>query len=337
MGLHYGHLTLSERRTIFQLLEQRQPVAAIAAVLGRHRSTVHREIARNFHHSLNRDRWGHPEGGYFPVMAQRLAMRRRARRAKLVRREDLRAHVLDRLRAGWSPQQIAGRLKSQAEPLACRVSHESIYRYIYGPEGQEQRLYALLACGRRRRRGRFGRKPWRSPIPLEHSIRYRPSEAAGRAVFGHWECDLVIFMRQHGKSNVTSLVERLSRYQVLLANPDRRSMPLIGRIREVLAPLPAPARQTVTFDRGSEFLAYRILPLAGFFCAPQSPWQKGAGANANGRLRRHLPLDSAPGDRSPGALCLLAQRLNDTPRRCLGYRTPAEVFTAQLANLPLQL
>jgi len=117
---------------------------------------------------------------------------------------------------------------------------------------------------------------------------------------------------------------------VLLANPDRRPVQVIGRIAEVLEPLPAAARRTVTFDRGFEFLAYRMLPARAYFCDPQSPWQKGAVENANGRLRRHLPLDSAPEDRSSGALRLLARRLNDTPRKCLGYRTPAEVFAAQL-------
>lgn len=259
-----------------------------------------------------------------------MAGRRRARGAKLARRPELRVHVVEQLRAGWSPQQIAGRLRCQGEPLGSRVSHESIYRYVFGPDGRELGLHALLASRRNRRRVRFGRKPRASPIAPEHAIRFRPAEVDGRQVFGHWECDLVIFMRRHGKANVTSLVERTSRYHVLLANPDRRPLQVIGRIAEVLAPLPAAARRTVTFDRGFEFLAYRMLPAPAYFCDPQSPWQKGAVENAKGRLRRHLPLDSAPEDRSSGALRLLARRLNDTPRKCLGYRTPAEVFAAQL-------
>jgi len=113
MGLHYAHLTLAERRTIFRLLQEHQPVAVIATLLGRHRSTIHREIARNFHHSAVQGRWGNQERGYFPVSAQRLAGRRRARSSKLPRRPELRAHVVEQLRAGWSPQQIAGRLRWQ--------------------------------------------------------------------------------------------------------------------------------------------------------------------------------------------------------------------------------
>ena len=100
MGLHYGHLTLAERRMIFQLLQEHQLIAVIATLLGRHRSTIHREIARNFHHSPVLGRWGNREGGYVPVTAQRLAGRRRARSSKLARRPELRAHIVERLRTG---------------------------------------------------------------------------------------------------------------------------------------------------------------------------------------------------------------------------------------------
>ncbi|WP_119681702.1 helix-turn-helix domain-containing protein [Indioceanicola profundi] len=127
MGLHYAHLTLAERQTIFRLLQERQSVGSIATLLGRHRSTIHREIARNFHHSPVRDRRGHPERGYYPVTAQRLADRRRTRTSKLARRPELCAHAVQQLRAGWSPQQISGRLRCLGEPPSSRISHESIY------------------------------------------------------------------------------------------------------------------------------------------------------------------------------------------------------------------
>lgn len=194
-------------------------------------------------------------------------------------------------------------------------------------------MYALLAVARRRRRQRSGRKPRSGPIPPQHWIANRPAEVVTRQSFGHWEGDLVIFARQFGNANVTSLQERHSRFHILLPNDGRRSVPVIGRIAAVLAPLPHQARRTITFDRGTEFFAYKSLPTASYFCDPHSPWQKGGVENANGRLRRFLPLASAEADRTAAALNALAERLNNTPRRCLDYLTPAEVFAASLAAL----
>ncbi|HYH18355.1 MAG TPA: IS30 family transposase [Azospirillum sp.] len=332
MGTHYSHVDLAERRQIQQMRDAKVPVAVIALRLGRHRSTIHREIRRNFYHDTFRDRWGQEYRGYYCTAADAMARRRRARRRKLTLRPDLRAHVIAKLQEGWSPQQIAGRLRREPLP-AGTVSHETIYRFVYGSEGREHGLYAFLAMARRRRRARFGRKPRSSPIPPQRWIASRPPEVATRASFGHWECDLVIFARQLGAANVTSLQERRSRFQILLANGDRRSAGVIGRIAEALAPLPPEARRTITFDRGSEFLAYRSLELDSYFCDPHSPWQKGGVENANGRVRRHLPLACPVERRSPPALADVARRLNDTPRRCLGYRTPAEVFAANVAAL----
>lgn len=333
MGEHYSHISFAERRRIHDMRDAQVPVAAIAEALGRHRSTIHREIRRNFYHDPFRDRWGKEYKGYYCTSAQKYARDRRARRRlKLTLHPTLRDHVIAKLQEGWSPQQIAGRLKRDALP-AGTVSHETIYRFIYGSEGREQKLYAFLAAARRRRRQRMGRKPRSSPIPAERSIVRRPADIATRQSFGHWECDLVIFARQFGKANVTSLQERQSRFHILLANEDRRSARVIGRVAEALAPLPRQARQTITFDRGTEFFAYKALPMDSYFCDPHSPWQKGGVENANGRLRRHLPLASPEADRSAPALAALAQHLNNIPRRCLDYRTPAEVFAANLAAL----
>ncbi|CAO3436283.1 IS30 family transposase [Azospirillum argentinense] len=330
MGTQYSHIDLAERRRIQKMRDAKVPVAVIAAELGRHRSTIHREIRRNFYHDPFRDRWGQEYRGYYCTTADAYARKRRARRAKLALRPELRDHVIAKLRAGWSPQQIAGRLRR--EPLPCgTVSHETIYRFIYGPDSRGLDLYALLAVARRRQRA--GRKPRSGPIPAAHWIANRPAEVVTRQSFGHWEGDLVIFARQFGKANVTSLQERHSRFHILLSNDGRRSVRVIGRIAEVLAPLPPEARRTITFDRGTEFFAYKSLAMASYFCDPHSPWQKGGVENANGRLRRFLPLATAEADRTVGALNALAERLNNTPRRCLGYLTPAEVFAASLAAL----
>lgn len=333
MGQCYSQISFAERRRIQDLRDAKVPVAAIAEELGRHRSTIHREIRRNFYHDPFRDRWGKEYKGYYCTSAQKYARDRRARRRlKLTLNPRLRDHVIAKLGDGWSPQQIAGRLKHDALPLGT-VSHETIYRFIYGPDGRELNLYAFLAVARRRRRQRMGRKPRSNPIPPERWIANRPAEIATRQSFGHWECDLVIFARQFGKANVTSLQERQSRFHILLSNEDRRSLPVIGRIAQALASFPCPARQTITFDRGTEFFAYKTLAMDSYFCDPHSPWQKGGVENANGRVRRHLPLASPETERTSAALTALARRLNDTPRRCLDYRTPAEVFAANLASL----
>ena len=127
--------------------------------------------------------------------------------------------------------------------------------------------------------------------PLERSIAHRPAEVETRQRFGHWDCDLVIFSPQFGKSNITSFQEHQSRYHILIANEERRSAEVISRIATVLGKFPHHACRTITFGRGTEFLSYKNSPLDSYFCNPHSPWQKGGVENANGRLRRYLPLD----------------------------------------------
>jgi IS30 family transposase len=267
----YRQLDLDQRRILFRLVEARAPVGEIAARLGRHPSTIHRELGRNRFRDGDRGFCG-----YFPLNAQDLARRRRQRRRKLAADEGLRAHVTERLRAGWSPQQIAGRLRHEADggPTVC---HETIYRHVYGPEGREDGLYRHLPKARRRRGSRHGRRPRGASIPRERWIENRPAEVDDRQAFGHWEADLLIFRKEHGKANVTSLVERKSRYTFLLANGDKRSAAVLAGIAQALRPLPEEARRTITFDRGSEFAGYaaldRHLALASFFCDPHSPWQ----------------------------------------------------------------
>lgn len=325
----YVHLGPEERRRLHRLREAKTPVAEIAAALGRHRSTIHREIRRNWWHDVEVPQ----AAGYWPLTAQELADRRRHATCKLERHADLRDAVIDRLRAGWSPEQIAGRLR--VEPAAAhRLCHETIYRFVYGPVGQSEELARYLPERRKRRRGRFSRKPQGAVFPEHAAIRHRPEAVGRRDEFGHWEADLMLFRQEHGPANVTTLVERRSRYVVLVRNNDRQSKPIVSRLIDTLAPLPAKARRSITFDRGSEFAAWRALePGLGakaWFCDPQAPWQKGTVENTNRRLRRHLPRDAdvlRVTDRTIVGLC---DRLNATPRKCLGFRTPAEAFRDHL-------
>ena len=330
----FGHLGIDERRSLFRLREARVPVAGIAARLGRHRSTIYRELGRNRFRDPDASRDSRRNmSGYYPVTAQDQARARRRRLAKLARHADLLAHVVDRLRAGWSPQQIAGQLRQEADTdgkAGGRLCHETIYRHVYSPEGRSAQLHLCLPRARRRRGTRHDRRPRGHRIPQERGIACRPAEVATRSSFGHWEGELLIFARDGGNANVTTLLERHSRFLVLLANPDRRPVGVAARIQAALGGLDAGLRRTVTFDRRFEFMGYpaldRDVGTTSYFCDPRSPWQKGAVKNANGRLRRYLPSD-APAERlAGGSLEALAGRLNATPRRCLGYRTPAEVF-----------
>jgi IS30 family transposase len=171
-------------------------------------------------------------------------------------------------------------------------------------------------------------------IPPEATFAQRPAEIAARNTFGHWEGDLVMFRRAHGQRNVLSMVERQTRFTILRVQPSRHSRPIMTGLADDLAGLPASARRTVTFDRGTEFAAYPALKTSlgmdAYFCAPQAPWQKGTVENTNGRLRRFLPLDADITGRSTADLRALAAQMNATPRKCLGFMTPAEAFAASV-------
>ena len=330
MARTYRQLDLDQRRTLFRMVEARRPVGKIAARLGRHPSTIYRELGRNRFRDGDRGFCG-----YFPLTAHDLARRRRQRRRKLAADHALREHVVERLEAGWSPQQIAGRLKQEQADGGASVCHETIYRHVHGPEGREDGLHRHLPKARRRRGSRHGRRPRGASIPRERWIENRPAEVGERQSFGHWECDLLIFGKEAGKANVTSLVERRSRFTFLLANEDKRSGAVVAGVADALRGLPEDARRTVTFDRGTEFAGYaaldRELAVASYFCDPHSPWQKGSVENLNGRARRFLPRHCEPEALGRAHIRRLADRLNDTPRRCLGYRTPREVFEQHLA------
>jgi len=329
--LTHTELELRERRAIEDMLNARMPVSKIAAEIGRHRSTVYREIKRN---RFEDDELPHLSG-YYGVNAQRTAKARRARRRKLIRLDDLRSHVIDRLVEGWTPEQIAGRLGYDDQPV--RVSHETIYAYVYSREGQSAQLARHLPCRRKKRQPRYARRPRGQVFPPDRSIHQRPEHVKTRETFGEWEGDLMIFERAQGKMNVASLVERKTRFAVLFRNNDRSSTHLMNRLMSVMEPLPQLARQSITFDRGIEFREWRRLKSGigteSWFCDPQAPWQKGSVENLNKRARRYLPRDTqiaALSNRNMKAIC---DRLNGTPRKCLGWRTPAEAFREEMMKM----
>ena len=324
-------LNLRERRRIEDMLNAKASVRKIAEAIGRHRSTVYREIKRNAFSDEEL-----PElNGYYGMVAQKEALARRARRRKLLRLEALRQAIVDRLKAGWSPEQIAGRLGF--EGLDARISHETIYAWVYGPEGRADGLARHLPSRRKQRKPHHARRPRGRVFPPERSIHQRPDYVKSRETFGEWEGDLMIFERATGKMNVASLVERKTRFAVLFRNNDRSTTLAMRRLMSVMEPLPQPARQSITFDRGIEFRDWRKLEAGigttAWFCDPQAPWQKGSVENLNKRARRWLPRDTPVAMLGEDAMKVVCDRLNGTPRKCLGWRTPLEAFREEMRNL----
>ena len=331
MPRSYHQLGLAEREKIMRMRDAKVPVSRMAVELGRHPVTIYRELRRNYFY--DDDAYFR---GYLGCVAHSKAAARRERGGKVVRNPSLATRIAQDLARCWSPEQIAGRLRlEQTNPIA--VSHETIYQYVYGSEGRRLGLWSQLPRQRKSRRRRYARKPRGLNIPSANTIAERPKAIAERNQFGHWEGDLIAFRQEFGKSNLTSLVERRSRFVVLTRNPSRHSSGVMEGIERHLHPLPQALRQSITFDRGTEFAAFATLKtslgMTSYFCKPSAPWQKGSVENSNGRIRRFLPLDTDISTVPETNLVAITHRLNNTPRKCLGFRTPAEVLGEQIATL----
>lgn len=333
MGHSYDQLSLKERIEIDLLRRAGHSLRGIAVHLGRSASTVSREVRRN---SKVTKQWS---GGYEPERAHGLALRRRCwdARYKLARQPALRYWVRDRLAMGWSPEQIAGRLALDHGHTV--ISHESIYRFVYHRSAQKDYWHRLLPK-RKHRRGRLARGGV-SPVSLikqRVSVHDRDLPASHRAEPGHWEADLMLFAKYGQAVLVTH--ERLSRFTQLSRQPNKKAKPVVAALTRQLAPLPAALRRSITFDNGTEFFQHHKLKsrlsMQTYFCDPHAPWQKGGVENAIGRIRRSLPRKADLAEITPRQIQELVQRYNRTPRKCLNYKTPEEVFSDLLNSVALQ-
>jgi IS30 family transposase len=324
MGKRYRQLSLEDRCRIAGLQAQGHSIRQIAADLDRAPSTIAREISRNTGRSV----------GYKPAYADEQTRARRWKGSKLERNPTLGQAVLDRLAHGWSPEQIAGRLaRENANPT---VSHETIYRFIYAQIARTNdfswRRYLPRAKSKRGWRGMRGGSP-ASFIEGRIPLSQRPAEAGDRQTPGHWEADLMMFAK-YGQAILT-VHERTSRI-LFASRPDNKTADLIARlIEQLLRPIPAELRRTITFDNGTEFARHtrlNSLNLQTFFCDPYAPWQKGGIENAIGRMRRLIPRKTDLATISDRHFTALLQAYNATPRKCLDFRTPAEVFLNQVLH-----
>jgi IS30 family transposase len=324
MGKRYAQLSLEDRCEISRLQAAGFSIRQIAAAVDRAASTVSRELRRNRGRSV----------GYKPSYASEQAKARRWSGSRLTREPDLRGAVLQGLQQGWSPEQVAGRLKRDAG--RSLISYESIYRFIYGEIARTKdygwRLY--LPRGKSKR-GFRGRRGGGSPSFIQGRIPIanRPPAAADRQTPGHWEADLMLFAK-YGQA-VLALHERHTRLIIATRPPNKAAEPIADELLAIFADLPPPLRRTVTFDNGTEFARhYRLHPLAieTFFCDPYAPWQKGGIENAIGRLRRFISRKTDLATLSDQRFQSLLAAYNATPRKCLDYRTPAEAFLTHLLH-----
>lgn len=322
MGQAYEQLSLEERCEISRLQAEGRSIRQIAAALDRSPSSISRELKRNTGS-------GPRAGPYKPAFAQAQTRARRWSGSKLDRDEPLRERVLGKLRQGWSPEQVCGRLR--LEQGRSVIGCETIYRFIYAQLRRTHdgawRHYLPRAKARRGWR----RSPGGSPasfiqkrVPLDQ----RPAEADSRDQPGHWEADFMLFSA-YGQSALV-LHERTSRFTVLRKTPDRKATPTAAALGRMLRPVPKRLKRSLTFDNGTEFAEHHTLGLSTYFCEPHSPWQKGGVENAIGRIRRFLPRKTNLDAVSPSQIRKIANAYNHTPRRCLDFLTPAEVFSRVL-------
>lgn len=315
------HLTLAEREEISRGLARGESLRSIASGLGRSPSTISREIGRN-------------KGPlkYRAVDADDRAWRR-ARRPKqclLATNVVLRDYVAGRLGEDWSPEQIAGVLRRE-HPLGAdtRVSHETIYKSLFvqsrGVLAKELQKHLRSRRPTRRNVHNVITGQWRSQIRDAVSIRQRPAEVEDRIVAGHWEGDLLL--GRHW-TQVATVVERSTRFTVLVQLDGRDMHTVTAGLSRTMTRLPEHLRRTLTWDRGMELAGHKTVTantgLEVYFADPHSPWQRGTNENTNRLLRQYLPKGASMAGLTQSDLDAIAAKLNNRPRKTLGYDTPAD-------------
>ena len=328
--MSYTQLTLEERFVIYHLrVLYKLSVREIAHQLDRHHSTISRELRRN----------ASPDGSapYGVESAQRLSLQRRQqpRHRRCRNHSALYRYVMQGLQAHWSPQIIAGRLPLEFPgDASMRISHEAIYGWIYRDAKNGGELYRCLPYRHRRRRKQRRYGSVRGLIPGRVSIQERPAVVERRSRFGDWEGDTVYGHRT--RDCLLTTVERKSRYVMVSKIPDRCADTVAACHIESFCALPSQWRKTLTLDNGKEFAQFNRLEEAAdiqvFFADPYSAWQRGANENTNGLLRRYYPKGTDFSQVSDEHLASVVENLNNRPRKCLAYRTPAEVMQRSLGG-----
>ncbi len=323
-----ARLSLEERIEIKLSLERGSSLRQIGRSVGRHASTICREVAAN-------------GGGdrYRPMSAHERAGRaaRRPKDRKLACYPALRERVIRDLEHLWSPVQITRRLRADfGEDSSMSISHETIYKtlFVQGRGELRKELARCLRTGRRKRKPR-GRMETRGTIPDMVMISQRPAEIEDRAVPGHWEGDLIF--GSNNRSAIGTLVERTTRFVMLLHLPtDKSPQAVRDAMTATIQTLPEALRRSITWDQGKELAEHvRFTVDTGvqiYFCDPHSPWQRGSNENTNGLLRQYFPKGTDLSIHDPEELRRVADSLNGRPRQTLNWMTPSEKFAEVVAS-----
>jgi len=322
-------LTLAEREDISRGIASGSTIREIASRLRRSASTVSREVARH---------GGRPAYRAHDADRQAWVSALRPKSCLLARNRKLRDIVASKLILDWSPEQIAGWLKSRyPNNESMRVSHETIYRSLFMQARGvlKKELMEHLRSKRRMRRSRHWSEHGhaRGQIVDAISIRERPAEAEDRAIPGHWEGDLLVGAKN---SYIATLVERHSRFLMLIKVPGKETEAVVAALSQHVRKLPATLRRSLTWDRGLEMAKHKEFTVATnvqvYFCDPQSPWQRGTNENTNLLLRQYFPKGTDLSVYSQAQLDQVSLRLNQRPRKTLGFETPASKLQASVAS-----
>jgi IS30 family transposase len=322
-------LTLAEREDISRGIASDSPLREIAQRLDRAASTVSREISRH---------GGRPAYRAHVADDHAWDSALRPKKCLLAVNRKLRNIVASKLLLDWSPEQISGWLKTQyPDDEGMRVSHETIYRslFIQARGVLKKELMDHLRSKRRMRRSRHAsaRGQSRGQIVDAISIRERPAEVEDRAIPGHWEGDLLSGAKN---SFIATLVERHSRFAMLIKVPSKETEAVVAALSQHVRKLPATLKRSLTWDRGLEMAKHKDFTVATdvqvYFCDPQSPWQRGTNENTNLLLRQYFPRGTDLAGYSQAQLDRVALRLNERPRKTLGFETPASRLQASVAS-----
>jgi len=320
----YTHLSEQERVCIFHQQMCGLTHAEMARRLNRHRATIGRELKRFRRHPS----WP-AYRQYFPDGADRLARetRRRQRGFRWTAHRPLLAYVLRKLRLEWSPEQIAGRLaRDFVSDKQMRVSPPGIYRYIQVDRQKGGSLWKRLRQSHKLRRKPYGTGPRRCRIPDRVGIEQRPPAVENRKQIGHWEADTML--ARNGR--LATCVERKSRYVLIARLPDGKALQFNAAALRCFKRIPPRWRKTITTDNGSEFVEHKklgsCLGFKTFFANPYSSWERGTNENTNGLISQYVPRPTDLSTFSYQRVARIAAKLNNRPRKCLAYRTPAEIL-----------
>jgi transposase, IS30 family len=306
----YKQLTHEQRYQIKALLQTGHKKAEIARTLSVHKSTINREISRNSGHR-----------GYRPKQAHQKAIAHRQGKSRTRITPTHWSLVDEKLREDWSPEQISGRLKEEK----IFISHEHIYQHVYADKKEGGTLWRHLRRPKKYRK-RAGGRDRRGKIPNRRGIEERSAFVDQRSRIGDWEADLILGANHQGVA--VTLTERKSRFTLLRTLDGKHAKP----VREAIVDLLKwdPRTKTITFDNGKEFSEHEqiaeALNVDCFFANPYASWERGTNENTNGLIRQYLPKDRNLKNVSTAEELKIMDKLNQRPRKCLGFKTPYEVF-----------